>query len=150
MSNNWAHEKPILEVDSFGNSASGSTKNSGNDETIRMREQMKEFKKKLEEKDAIISQLMKRISDLEQGNSFGKVAIGGYQQQQPPPRKSSFSTEGSASAFSTPNPVTFSPKITVSKGGRQTRDIIKRKSFNNSSSQSVQSMTSTDRKKFAC
>jgi len=143
-----AHVKPILEVDSFGNSASGSTANkSGNEETIHLREQMKEFKKKLDEKDAIISQLMKRISDLEQGNSFGKLAAGGGYHQQPPPR-SSYSTDGnSVSAFSTPNPVILSPKL-VSNMGRYSGD--RRDPFNNSSSQSVQSLTSTDRKKFVC
>lgn len=144
VSSNWAHhEKPILEVDSFGNSASGSTAKSVNDEANLLREQMKELKKKLVEKDAIISQLMKRISDLEQGNFFP-----GH--QQPPPRLS-YSMDGAASTFATPNPVILSPKSTKSMsnmGGRYKAE--RRKSPSNSSSQSVQSFSSTDRKKFAC
>ena len=141
--------KPILEaIDSFGNSASGSTptSKSTNEEMIHLREQMKEFKQKLAEKDAIISQLMKRISDLEQSNPLGKVVVGGGYQQQPPPR-SSFGTDDNASAFSTPNPVvSLSSKIS-NKGGHP----VGRKPFNNLASQSVQSIVrSTERKKFVC
>jgi len=141
--------KPILEaIDSFGNSASGSTptSKSTNEEMIHLREQMKEFKQKLAEKDAIISQLMKRISDLEQSNPLGKVVVGGGYQQQPPPR-SSFGTDDNASAFSTPNPVvSLSSKIS-NKGGH----LVGRKPFNNLASQSVQSIVrSTERKKFVC
>lgn len=143
MSNNWTHEKPILEInESFGHSASGSTgKHSGNDE---MREQMMEFKKKLEEKDAIISQLMKRISDLEQGNSFGY-------RQQPPPRTSGM--DDSASAFSTPNPINLSPRMTNNKQLSPPRGSISspRGKFNSSSSAHSGSGRSTpgDRK-FVC
>eukprot|EP00985_Skeletonema_marinoi_P021259 scaffold12950_cov169-Skeletonema_marinoi.AAC.5 len=141
--------KPILEaIDSFGNSASGSTptSKSTNEEMIHLREQMKEFKQKLAEKDAIISQLMKRISDLEQSNPLGKVVVGGGYQQQPPPR-SSFGTDDNASAFSTPNPVvSLSSKIS-NKGGHP----VGRKPFNNLASQSVQSIVrSSERKKFVC
>mmetsp|Transcript_37790 Transcript_37790/g.77321 ORF Transcript_37790/g.77321 Transcript_37790/m.77321 type:complete len:685 (-) Transcript_37790:167-2221(-) len=141
--------KPILEaIDSFGNSASGSTptSKSTNEEMIHLREQMKEFKQKLAEKDAIISQLMKRISDLEQSNPLGKVVVGGGYQQQPPPR-SSFGTDDNASAFSTPNPVVSLSSKTSNKGGHP----VGRKPFNNLASQSVQSIVrSTERKKFVC
>ncbi|KAL7450622.1 hypothetical protein ACHAWC_002510 [Mediolabrus comicus] len=144
MSNNWTHEKPILEInESFGHSASGSTgKHSGNDE---MREQMMEFKKKLEEKDAIISQLMKRISDLEQGNSFG-----GYRQQ-PPPRTSGM--DDSASAFSTPKSVNLSPRMTNNKQLSSPRGSMSspRGKFNSSSSvQSGSGRSTPGDRKFMC
>jgi hypothetical protein len=146
MSNNWTHEKPILEInESFGHSASGSTgKHSGNDE---MREQMMEFKKKLEEKDAIISQLMKRISDLEQGNSF----VGGGYRQQPPPRTSGM--DDSASAFSTPNPVNLSPRINNNKQISSPRGSMSspRGKFNSSSSvQSGSGRSTPGDRKFMC
>ena len=146
MSNNWTHEKPILEInESFGHSASGSTgKHSGNDE---MREQMMEFKKKLEEKDAIISQLMKRISDLEQGNSF----VGGGYRQQPPPRTSGI--DDSASAFSTPNPVNLSPRMTNNKQLSSPRGSMSspRGKFNSSSSvQSGSGRSTPGDRKFVC
>ena len=146
MSNNWTHEKPILEInESFGHSASGSTgKHSGNDE---MREQMMEFKKKLEEKDAIISQLMKRISDLEQGNSF----VGGGYRQQPPPRTSGM--DDSASAFSTPKSVNLSPRMTNNKQLSSPRGSMSspRGKFNSSSSvQSGSGRSTPGDRKFMC
>ena len=134
--------KPILEaIDSFGNS--GSTSKS--EEMIQMREQMKKFKKKLEEKDAIISQLMKRISDLEQGNPNGKLSVSGYQQQ-PPPRSSNSGKDESASAFSSPKPLNLPFKMSNNMSGQKGR-----KPFDNLASQSFQSVVrSTEKKKFAC
>lgn len=116
----------ILEaITSFGSTP---TSKSSNEEMMHLCEQMKEFKQKLAEKDAIISQLMRRISDLEQGHPV-----------------SSFGTGTSASAFSSPK-ASVSAKISNSKLGDS-----RRKPFNNLASQSVQSIVrSTEMKKFVC
>lgn len=118
----------ILEaITSFGSTP---TSRSSNEETMHLREQMKEFKQKLAEKDAIISQLMKRISDLEQGHPVASLGTG-----------------NNASAFSSPK-ASVSAKMSNSKGGHTD---IRRKPFNNLASQSVQSIVrSTEMKKFVC
>ncbi len=119
----------ILEaITSFGSTP---TSKSSHEEIMHLREQMKEFKQKLAEKDAIISQLMRRISDLEQGHP-----------------RTSFGTGNNASAFSSPK-ASASTKVSNSKGGH-TGDS-RRKPFNNLASQSVQSnVRSTEMKKFVC
>ena len=119
------HHTILEAISSFGDAGSTPTDKSSHEEMMHMREQMQEFKQKLAEKDAIISQLMRRISDLEKGQPLGTY------QQQPPPR-SSFGTDNNASAFSSPR-ASITAKISKNKGGF-TGDVTK-KSFNNAASQ---------------